>query len=267
MRNIRLALAYDGTNYVGWQVQPNGVSVQAKVEEAIHKLTGERPRIMAAGRTDSGVHALAQMVNFAIESPIACNNIRTGIQNFLPDDIVVSEAVEVDADFHATYSAKTKRYRYVIYNSRTRNPLLRTYVWHVSVELDVPAMREAGQVLVGTHDFRCFESQYPNKASSVRTITELGVEQLSDWEVWRDSTSRNCDFNAQAPFVCIDVEADGFLYNMVRAIVGTLFNVGRGRWTPNDVRRVLESRDRAQAGETAPAYGLYLLSVSYDGGG
>src|SRR5579863_8232112 len=157
MRNIRLTLAYDGSPYVGWQRQPNGLSVQAAVEDAIREFAGCEATLIAAGRTDAGVHALGQVANFRTESPIPCRGFRAGLQTFLPRDILVRDADEVDLSFHATYAAKRKRYRYVIDNSRSAHPFLRNYVHEFHFPLDAQAMHAAGQVLVGTHDFRAFE--------------------------------------------------------------------------------------------------------------
>jgi len=264
MRNIRLRLAYDGTRYVGWQVQPNGESVQACLERAIQQLTGAATRVTAAGRTDSGVHAVGQVVNFATESEIPSDNIRSGLQHFLPDEIVVVEADEVAEEFHATYAATGKWYRYVIHNARPRHPFLRNYAWQYEAELDIDAMQVAAERLIGTHDFRAFETQHPNRASSVRTVGQLDVtrhDQFSTWSLW-PVESEPVDDNG--PFIWIDIIADGFLYNMVRAITGTLVQVGRGRMTADQLSAVLADGTRDDAGETAPACGLYLMRVEYD---
>ena len=263
MRNIRLTLAYDGTNYVGWQVQPNGPTVQAELEAAVKKLTGETVRVIASGRTDSGVHALGQVVNFPTESRIAAAQFCPGLENFLPDDIAVLEADVVADDFHATYSATRKRYRYIIHNSRKRAPALRNFVWRYAVPLDVDAMQAAADVLLGRHDFRCFESEYGRRASSVRTIFEASFARRAVWDVWQ-RLSLGDAITATGEFITFDVVADGFLYNMVRAIVGTLVHVGRGRWSVDDVRKIVASQDRSQAGETAPPQGLYLVEVDYE---
>ncbi len=263
MRNIRLTLAYDGTDYVGWQVQPNGRSIQATVESAIHKLTGEPAKLLAAGRTDSGVHALGQVANFETGTSIPCDRIRFGLQKHLPGDIIVREAEDVHSAFHATYGAKQKHYRYVIYNSRVKNPFVRKYAYQFSGKLDVKSMHQAIQVLLGTHDFRCFESHFPNKATSVRTVNEVSVDRYSLCPTWFYSVSDTPVPCPNGKFICLDIVADGFLYNMVRTIVGTLMKVGRHVWTADDVRRIINSQERAQAGETAPPHGLYLVSVDY----
>lgn len=265
MRNLRLTLAYDGTNYVGWQVQPNGISVQSVVESAITKLTGETVRILAAGRTDSGVHALGQVVNFPTKSRIPADQFRRGLQNFLPNDVVVREAQDVGQDFHATYSAVRKRYRYVILNRRVSDPFLGRFVWPVRQRLDLDAMQAASQSLLGTHDFRCFESHWPNKATSVRTVYEAQWGRSTTWSLWEPHTAAldTPSDHQSGAFLWFEIVADGFLYNMVRAIVGTLAKVGRGRWQPDHVRTIIEQQDRSQAGETAPACGLYLVHVEY----
>ncbi|MEX0702946.1 MAG: tRNA pseudouridine(38-40) synthase TruA [Planctomycetales bacterium] len=280
MRNIRLTLAYDGTAYVGWQVQPNGVSVQSLVERAIHRLTGAEARVLAAGRTDSGVHALGQVANFHTASTIPVEKFLTGLQRFLPEDVIVRDVREAPAEFHATYAAKRKRYRYVIHNGRIADPFIRRYAWQYRGTLDAAAMHAAAQALVGTHDFRSFESQWPNKATSVRTVMEATVRRAAQWCIWsrtgqehfplpeshaaETSSVKSGSVPFSNEFVCFDIVADGFLYNMVRAILGTLVEVGRGKWTADDVRRILHSGDRDQAGDTAPACGLYLVSVDYE---
>ncbi|WP_166823598.1 tRNA pseudouridine(38-40) synthase TruA [Thalassoroseus pseudoceratinae] len=265
MRNLRLTIAYDGTNYVGWQVQPNGTSVQSVVESAIEKLTGESVRILAAGRTDSGVHALGQVVSFPTNSRIPADQFRRGLQNFLPDDVVVRESCDVGPEFHATYSAVRKRYRYVILNRREGDAFLGRFVWPVRQRLNLDHMRAASQHLIGTHDFRCFESHWPNKATSVRTIFEAKWGRSTTWSMWEPAAvgSDGESDDQSGSFLWFEVVADGFLYNMVRAIVGTLVKVGRGRWEPDRVRTIIDQQDRSQAGETAPACGLYLVNVEY----
>jgi tRNA pseudouridine38-40 synthase len=263
MRNIRLTLAYDGTGYVGWQIQPNGISVQGTVEAAIREFTGFETSLLAAGRTDAGVHALGQVTSFRTESAIPCRGFRAGLQTFLPRDILVRDADEAPLSFHATHAAKRKRYRYMIDNSRSAHPFLRNYAHEIPSPLDVPAMHAAAQVLVGKHDFRAFESHHPNTASSVRTIFEASVGRFAGWPAWNADAAWEHANSAPGQFVWIDVVADGFLYNMVRAITGTLIRVGHRKWDADDLRRILEGQDRRQAGNTAPACGLYLVSVDY----
>lgn len=267
MRNIKLTLAYDGSEYAGWQVQPNGHSVQVCVEAAIEKLTRQKSGVLVAGRTDAGVHALGQVANFQTTSSIPCKNIQSGLQRFLPDSICVRQAEEVATEFHATYAAVRKRYRYVIHNTFVGYPFLKRYVCEFGRPLDAAQMHAAGQFLLGKHDFRCFESHFPNKATSVRTIQELTVQRTSVWPVWGAEvlppTSEGSRLSEE--FITIDIVADGFLYNMVRAIAGTLIEVGVGRWSPESVQKILVSMDRSQAGATAPACGLYLIQVDYEG--
>jgi len=266
MRNLKLTLAYDGSEYAGWQVQPNGLSVQACVELAIEKLTQQKSNVLVAGRTDAGVHAVGQVANFQTTSSIPCKNIQSGLQRFLPDSICVREVSEVDALFHATYSAIQKRYRYVIHNSSIGYPFLKRYVSGFGRPLDEKRMHAAGQFLLGKHDFRCFESHFPNKATSVRTVKELTVRRTSVWPVWSgNSLQETPDSNSiSSEFITVDIVADGFLYNMVRTIVGTLIEVGVGRWSPEDVQKIITSMDRSQAGATAAACGLYLIQVDYE---
>ena len=174
-RNLKLTLAYDGTDYVGWQIQANGRAIQEVVERAIQEVTGEPAKLLVAGRTDSGVHALAQVCNFTTHSPIPCRGFRRVLQNSLPDDILVCKVEDAPLDFHATWCAKRKHYRYVILNSPLPNPLVRRYAYHCHTPLDAAAMHAAAQVLVGTHDFRCFETKWPNKSTSVRTVMHAAV--------------------------------------------------------------------------------------------
>lgn len=264
MRNLRLTISYDGTNYVGWQVQPNGLSVQEVMTKAIKKLTGENVNLLSAGRTDSGVHALGQVASFRTEAKIPVDGFRKAIQNFMPEDILIRDVTEVPDNFHATFSAKKKRYRYVILNSRFHNPFSRKYVWHVHAQLDEVAMHDAAQELVGTHDFRSFETNWPNKATSVRNVMELTVRRQRYCPLWFGPDDLQPSLESAGDFVWIEIVANGFLYNMVRTIVGTLVPVGRGRWTRDDVGRILRAMSRSQAGDTAPAQGLYLVESHYE---
>ncbi|HEY1859105.1 MAG TPA: tRNA pseudouridine(38-40) synthase TruA [Gemmataceae bacterium] len=246
MRNIKLLISYDGTDFNGWQTQPGFRTVQETLETAIAKLTGEeRIRVNASGRTDAGVHAIGQVLNFYTNTTYAPEILVRAINAHLPPDVIVREAADMPESFDANRDAKRKLYRYVIHDGPVPDVFLRRYAYHFSHRLDVAAMKRAAEPLLGRHDFHSFETDWPNRMSSVRTITHLAVNRLGDW-IW------------------LDVEADGFLYNMVRAIAGTLINVGRGYWPESHVAEILRAEDRTQAGPTAPAPGLFLMRVTYD---
>jgi tRNA pseudouridine38-40 synthase len=246
MRNIKLTLSYDGTEFNGWQTQPGLRTVQETLEAAIAAVTGEeRVRVIASGRTDAGVHALGQVVNFRTVCGLAPDVLLRAVNAHLPPEVVVREAADVPASFDANRDARRKLYRYVIHDGAVHDPFLRRYYCQSRCRLDADAMRRAAEPLCGQHDFRSFETEWPNRRSSVRTITHLTVSRFGDW-IW------------------LDVEADGFLYNMVRAIAGTLMNVGRGYWPESRVAEVLRAEDRTLAGPTAPAEGLFLVRVSYE---
>jgi tRNA pseudouridine38-40 synthase len=263
--NIRLTLAYDGGGFSGWQVQPGRRTVQGVLERAIAELTGETTRVLSAGRTDAGVHALGQVASFRTTATIPPEKWRPALQSRLPQDVVILESAAVDDDFHATYSAVSKRYRYVLWESRLDDPFLRRYVWRVPSPLDGEAMHAASQPLLGTHDFRCFETDWPNKASSVRTVLDVQWRRVPAWPVWspRPLDQPPLGDDRRGEFLVFEIAADGFLYNMVRAIVGTLVNVGRGQWPVDVLQEILASQDRSRAGETVPPHGLYLVSVEY----
>ncbi|MDG1896938.1 MAG: tRNA pseudouridine synthase A [Fuerstiella sp.] len=293
-RNIMLTVAYEGTHYHGWQIQPNGKTVQEYVERATEKLTGTRCNVLCAGRTDSGVHALGQVACFRTESTIAGPQFRRGLQRFLPDDIAIVQTREVSDQFHATYSAVRKRYRYVIFDGAVLPPFLRNLAHRSRRMLNVAAMQKALPSLLGTHDFRCFETNYPNKATSVRTVMEATLQRVPHWSLWTPasiqqttpfdegtSSEENSDDQRDAvghcwqptdarphedpksPLICFEIMADGFLYNMVRAIVGTLLRIGTETEPPEYMADVVASMDRSQAGCTATPEGLYLVHVDY----
>jgi tRNA pseudouridine38-40 synthase len=245
MRNLKLTLSYDGTNFHGWQTQPGVRTVQETLEHALAELTGEeRVRLNASGRTDAGVHAVAQVANLHTSCRRSADVVRRAVNARLPEDVLITHAEEVGPDFDANRDAVRKLYRYVMHDADCPDLFMRRYSYHVRHKLDAAAMARAAVALLGTHDFRCFETEWPNRASSVRTITRLSVNRFADW-LW------------------LDAEADGFLYNMVRAIAGTLVNVGRGYWPEERVREILEAGDRTAAGPTAPARGLFLMRVTY----
>ena len=267
-RNIMLMLAYDGTAYRGWQVQPGGITVQECVESALERLTGIRRRILCAGRTDAGVHALGQVASFHTASTIPPEQYRRGLQRFLPRDITVVDSREVAPDFHATFSAVRKRYRYLIWDAAVTPPFLRNFVYRSRGPLRIDRIQEALPALRGTHDFRCFESNFPNRATSVRTIFEATIERRAVPDLWTTTFSwhpkdRRLHENPSQPLICFEIEADGFLYNMVRTIVGTLLRIANQQQRPEYLQRVIRGKDRSLAGSTAPASGLCLLGVDY----
>lgn len=246
MRNLKITLSYDGTNFSGWQTQPGYRTVQETLEQAIGKLTGETIRANASGRTDAGVHAVGQVVNCYTTFRLPAQKLVRAINAHLPEDIVVQAVADMPQAFDANRDARRKLYRYVMHDGPVPDLFLRRYCWHVTKRLDVAAMQEAARALPGRHDFRSFETNWPNRMSSVRTITHLTVNRFGE-HIW------------------LDVEADGFLYNMVRSIAGTLMYVGRGYWPASQVAAILQAEDRKQAGPTAPPQGLFLMRVTYDG--
>lgn len=244
MRNIKLTLSYDGTDFHGWQRQPGLRTVQEVLEAAIESLTQARPTVTASGRTDAGVHALGQVVHFLTPSRHPTEIFVRALNALLPRDVRVLDAREMPQAFHATLDARTKRYQYLIDNGPIANPFQLRYSWHVPRPLEVEAMNRAAAVLLGRHDFRSFETEWPNRTSSVRTIVDVLVVRAED-------------------LVRLEVEADGFLYNMVRAITGTLVLVGTGKRPESWVGDVLRAENRVEAGPTAPPQGLYLEQVRY----
>lgn len=249
MRTLKLTLAYDGAAYAGWQFQPGQRTVQETLETALAKITGETIRVRASGRTDSGVHALGQVVSFDTQSPHSPEVFLRALNAELPDDIAVLDVAEARPGFHAIRDAVRKRYRYVLHDGPVHDVFRRHYAWHYRERLDADAMHRAAQSLSGTHDFRSFESAWPQRLSSVRTIFDILVRR-----------GHSGDEN----LIAVEVEADGFLYNMVRAIVGTLVEVGRGTRPESWPAEVLAAQDRRVAGMTAPAHGLFLLRVEYN---
>jgi tRNA pseudouridine38-40 synthase len=261
VRNLRFTLAYDGTAYAGWQVQPDRPTVQGELQQAFFRLTGERAGANAAGRTDAGVHALGQVANIRTKARLPTDRLLLGLQHHLPDDIAVREVADMPADFHATLSAKRKTYRYVLHPSRVRDPFTRRYAWRLSRPLDAAAMAEAAGHLIGRHDFRCFETQGSPRADTVRTLFDVRVARCGPWSPMSpDAVPKEA---SDGPFVVIEVTGDGFLYNMVRAITGTLVEVGQGKRTPDSLAALLAAGRRAHAGQTAPPQGLFLVRVGY----
>jgi tRNA pseudouridine38-40 synthase len=244
MAKIKLTIEYDGTAYVGWQLQPNGISIQQRVEEALQQLSGETIRVHSSGRTDAGVHALGMVCHLETARDLPPSAWREGLNRFLPADIVVRCAEPVDTSFHARFSARGKCYRYTVLRSTVRSPLQMRTSWLVRQVLDLTAIREAASLLVGEHDFAAFRTSGCAAATTRRQIFSL-------------------DVNESENLLLIDVCGSGFLKNMVRMLVGTLIEVGRGKRPVADVSALLSCRAAVSPALTAPPQGLCLLNVYY----
>lgn len=244
MKRIKLTIAYDGTNYCGWQIQPNGITVEEVINKTLQKLTGEPILVIGASRTDSGVHAMGNVAVFDTETTIPPERIALAMNQRLPEDIVIVKSEEVAADFHPRYCDCSKTYEYHIINTRIPVPTKRYTNYFVSYNLNLDHMREAASYLVGEHDFVSFCNVRTDVENTVRTITALDVIENGNE-------------------ITIRITGNGFLYNMVRIIVGTLIRVGRGFYTPEKVKEILEAKDRKAAGVTAPAHGLMLMNIEY----
>jgi tRNA pseudouridine38-40 synthase len=268
VRWLKLTLAYDGGGYAGWQIQPDKPTVQGVFETTWQKLTQESVHVTAAGRTDAGVHALGQVVGVSTPTRLTKDDLHRGLNALLPEDIAVVVVEDAREGFHATYDARGKRYRYQIHNARSPSVFDRHYAWHYPHPLDAAAMHEAGQALVGRHDFSSFESAGSERPDSIRTITELTVSRGTHVDEFlrnsKSAVSEKLPYVQSADRITIEVAGDGFLYNMVRAIVGTLVEVGRGPRGIDWPAEVLAARDRRRAGQTAPPHGLFLVSVDYE---
>jgi tRNA pseudouridine38-40 synthase len=245
MRTIKLTIEYDGTNYIGWQVQSRGSTIQGMIEEKVAFLTGEKVHLIGSGRTDAGAHAIAQVAHFKTSSRLDVNSIRRALNSLLPSDIAIRKVEETDESFHARKGAKSKIYEYRILNEDIRSAFHRFYAWHVPHKLDLREMKQATHVLVGEHDFSSFRSVGTPNRSTIRRVIR------AEWKKGRDGILR------------FEIEANGFLKQMVRAIVGTLVEIGKGRISFEEFQRILESKDRKKAGPTAPARGLFLKEVKY----
>jgi len=244
VRNIKLTITYDGSEYHGWQIQPELRTIQGVITEAIQELLGSEVRLFGASRTDAGVSALGQVGLIQIDSPIPTENLAKAITDRLPADIAITEAVEVPEGFDLMGAVTSKLYRYTIFTGQVRPVLQIRHCWHLPTKLDTTAMAEAARLLVGKKDFKSFASAADRRENSVRTIFR-------------------CNVTAEDKWIYVDVEGDGFLYNMVRNIIGTLVEVGRGRWKPEKINEILEAKDRTAAGQLAPAGGLCLMWIKY----
>ena len=245
MRNIKLTIEYDGKDFNGWQKQPNKLNIQGTIEQAIKSITGEDVELNASGRTDAGVHALGQVANFKTNSHIPIEKFAIAINSKLKRSIVIKKAEEVDERFHSRLSCKRKTYRYIINNSEEGSAIYRNLETHIPQKLDVDKMKEAVKYFEGEHDFKAFKASGTSSKNSVRTIFEANIYQKENR-------------------VYIELTGNGFLYNMVRIIAGTLVEVGIGKIEPKDIPEIIKEGKREKAGKTLPPNGLYLVKVMYE---
>lgn len=244
MRNIKLTIEYDGKEYGGWQKQPNKLNIQGEIEKAIYEITREEVELIASGRTDAGVHALGQIANFKLNNEIPIEKISIAINSKLKKSIIIKKAEEVDINFHSRYNCKSKTYRYIINNSKEGTAIYRNLEYHIPIKLDYNNMRKAIKHFEGEHDFKAFKSSGTSSKSSIRTIYKT-------------------DIKTNADRIIIDLTGNGFLYNMVRIITGTLVEVGLGNVDEKDIPQIIQSGKRENAGKTLPAHGLYLVEATY----
>jgi tRNA pseudouridine38-40 synthase len=245
MKRVKLTVAYDGTNYCGWQVQPNGLTVQEVLNQELSRLLGEKIAVIGASRTDAGVHALGNVAVFDTQARMPADKISFALNTRLPQDIRIQDSREVPLDFHPRFQKTRKTYEYKIYNRRFPDPMKRLYTCFCYYPLDAEKMREAAGYLVGEHDFKSFSTYKPEVDNTVRTIYSLEVNRSED------------------DVITIRIEGNGFLYNMVRIIAGTLIRVGGGYYPPKQIQRILEGKNRELAGETARPEGLTLVKIDY----
>jgi tRNA pseudouridine38-40 synthase len=245
VRNIKLTIEYDGGIYHGWQIQPGLRTIQGVVLEQIAQITQQKANLIGAGRTDAGVHALGQVASFKTESTIDLLALQRGLNSLLPSDIVVKAVEEVGEEFHARFSARSKVYQYRILNQPYPSAIWRDYAWFIPHELDLPSMQRCGKLLIGSHDFSSFRASGDESRHSIREVISLEIERR------------------QGNFVVLTIEANAFLRGMVRSIVGTLVEVGRGKTSIAEFQEIFEAQDRRRGGITAPAHGLFLVEVKY----
>jgi tRNA pseudouridine38-40 synthase len=243
MRNIKLIIEYDGTNYYGWQVQSNHRTIQATIQDSLNDILKEDIKLYGSGRTDSGVHAKGQVANFKTEADITAENLKKALNTKLDNDIVIKKAEEVNEDFHARFSAKSKLYRYQISQGQL-SCFDRLYYSFIPYKLDIKLMKKEAKTLCGKHDFRSFQGSRRKAKDTVRTIKDINITE-------------------KGKYLYIDIEADGFLYNMVRIIVGTLIEIARGKYPKGSIKRILKAKNRKEAGPTAKSKGLFLVKVKY----
>jgi len=246
MRNLKLKIEYDGTHYAGWQVQPKGrgKTIQAVIEKTLRKILQEKIKLIVSGRTDAGVHARGQVANFLTRSNLPLSRLKIALNGLLPEDIKVISLSAAALDFNSRFCAKAKVYRYTILNRDYSSPLLRSTVFFYPHPLDAQLMRKEARVLLGKHNFSAFAASRGKEKNPVKVIKKIAVRKRNS-------------------LIHIDIEADGFLYNMVRNIAGTLIEIGRGRLAPGSLKKILLARNRMLAGQTASPRGLCLLKVKY----
>ncbi len=246
MRNIKLTIEYDGKEFNGWQKQPNKLNIQGTIEKAIEKITGEETNLIASGRTDAGVHALGQVANFKTNSNIPIEKIPIAINSNIKKSIVIKTAEEVDEKFHSRLTCKQKTYRYIINNTKQGTAIYRNLETHIPVKLDIKKMKKAIKYFEGQHDFKAFKASGTSSKSSVRTIYKAEIIEKENERIW------------------IELTGNGFLYNMVRIIAGTLVDVGLGKISPEEIPNIIKSKKRENAGKTLKPQGLYLVEVKYN---
>ena len=260
MRNIKLIIAYEGTAYAGWQIQnspqsavysPQKKTIQEIIEKTLQKILQEKVKVIGSGRTDAGVHALSQVANFKTHSGLSLKVIQKALNSLLPRDISIKSLSLVDGNFNSCSLAQSKVYRYSIFNSPFSSVFLDRYAWHIPYTLNVRLMQKEAKVLAGSHDFKSFCASGSSAKTTRRTMYKISLKGITN------SPQRT-------RHIVIEIEADGFLYNMARTIVGTLVEIGRGRFVKGSLKKILQAKDRRQAGPTAPAKGLFLAKVRYE---
>ena len=245
MRNIKLIIEYDGKDFNGWQKQPNKLNIQGEIEKAIERITGEKVDLMASGRTDAGVHAIGQVANFKTNSNIPIEKIPIALNTNLKKSIIIKSAEEVEERFHSRLNCKRKTYRYIINNSKYGTAIYRNLETHIPMKLNIQKMQEAVKYFEGEHDFKAFKASGTSSKSSVRTIYKAEKKKKENEKIY------------------IELTGSGFLYNMVRIISGTLVDVGLGKIEPEEIKNIIKSQKRENAGKTLPPQGLYLVKVEY----
>lgn len=245
MRNILLEIEYDGSAYSGWQIQKNALTIQGILEEKLAKILGEPIKLTAAGRTDAGVHALSQAANFKTRSNLNCIKLLSAVNTLLPRDIAVRKIKEAVPKFNARFSSKAKIYRYYIYNSKIKSAFWHKYSWQIDYKLDMAAMRKELKVITGTHNFKSFSAVEKRERQMYRKILKTSLKK-------------------KGSFIIVSLEGESFLYNMVRNIVGTIVEIGRGKLPAGSMQKILTALDRKKAGPCAPAKGLFLIKVKWN---